>query len=77
MNKNMILVLAVIVALLTGWLVLSIATAFPPEPEPAASGGSMSVGAPAVRTPSLSEISVTVVEKLETPTSEVSAEVIP
>ena len=79
MNKHVVMVLAVIVAILTGWLVLSIAQEMQEEDsmqaETAALQRTPSMG-DEVPTPSFAEIQVTVVESLSDLDSSLTAEVV-
>lgn len=78
MNKTFILVLAVIVALLTGWLVLTVAMDAQNQ-NASDAGASTAVSTPvsgvAVPTPSSTDLQLTVVEKPETDSSKISATV--
>lgn len=81
MNKNVLMVLAVIVALLAGWLVLSVAVTIPlEETEAPPSEGPAPVDSPEVRSPEQTEIRVTVVEELpeeDDTSTNITAEVTP
>ena len=76
MNKNILMVLAIIVALLAGWLLLSVAVVTKPDSENAGQPVSGTVSPPEVPVPSSTEIKVTVVDELDTPGTNLTAEVV-
>ena len=79
MNKHIVMVLAVIVTVLTGWLVLSIAQMIQNEVSEeqgvVTQGGVVQISDP-IPVPSFAEIQLTVVESLDDGGSNVTAEVV-